>query len=320
MALSMSRAGPRNPPAPRRSAEEQVRDAAKARRGAGSEQPCPRHRSAGQEAGEGAADPAAGPPPQTRTGNKAGGEAALPRELRRRPAQGEGSDGRKDARGAPRHRGEPYCRERTLPRRFILGGQPEYTHTLTLTPSAPREPCPRLQGVWEGSDPTPPPPHTHPPTPRRLLPSADPAASARLGGPTAGESQLRRPDPFPAGRATLPPSLTSSQTLTGLGGGNEGNLPRPVPSRPMAASPAVTRTHLSPPPRPGAAGGEGGRRLYRPLKWLREPGGGERGGGASPRSAGSAVQSSRRRLADAPPRRKGRGRARSEAAAGGGER
>lgn len=139
MALLMSRAGPRNPPAPRESAEEQSQGCCE---GAGSEQPCPRHRSAGQEAGEGAEDPAAGHQPQTRTGNKAEGGG-------RRHSPGSCGGGQPTARGAtdgkmlgeqPGTGGEPYCRERTLPRRFIRGGQPEYTHTHTGSHSPPQPP------------------------------------------------------------------------------------------------------------------------------------------------------------------------------------
>lgn len=320
----MSRAGPRNPPAPRESAEEQSQGCCE---GAGSEQPCPRHRSAGQEAGEGAEDPAAGHQPQTRTGNKAeGGEGGTAPGAAAEASPRRGERRTERCSGSSRAPGGSLTAENGRSRAGLFGvaSPSTRTHTQAHThPLSPREPCPRLQGVWEGSDPTS--PHTHP-HPRRILPSADPAASAqaaaRLGGPTAAESRPRRPDPFPAGRATLPPAphLIPDADGAGRGGGvgNEGNLPRLVSSRPDPRPPPRPLRALTSPHRlvPALLGGERGRRLYRPLKWLRERKGGERGGGASPRSAGSAVQSSRRRLADAPPRRKGRGRARSEAAAG----
>lgn len=225
-----------------------------------------------------------------------GGKAAQPRELRRRPAHGEGSDGRKDARGAAGHRGGALLQRTDAPAQVYSGWPARvhaHTHRLTLTPSAPGS---HARGFREsGRDLTPRhPTHTHP-HPRRILPSADPAASAqaaaRLGGPTAAESRPRRPDPFPAGRATLPPAPHLIPDADGAGGGgNEGNLPRLVPSRPTAASPAVTRTHLTPPPRPGAArrrtgpaavpaakmaegakGGGEGRRSEPPLCRLRRP-------------------------------------------------
>lgn len=250
-----------------------------------------------------------------------GGKAAQPRELRRRPAHGEGSDGRKDARGAAGHRGGALLQRTDAPAQVYSGWPARvhaHTHRLTLTPSAPGS---HARGFREsGRDLTPRHP-THTPTPGGSFPQLTRLPPPRLlpawavpPPPRAGPG-ARIPSPR-AGRPSLPP-LTSSQTLTGLGGGaTRGTClvsSRPDPRPPPRPLRALTSPHRLV---PALLGGERGRRLYRPLKWLRERKGGERGGGASPRSAGSAVQSSRRRLADAPPRRKGRGRARSEAAAG----
>lgn len=253
-----------------------------------------------------------------------GGKAAQPRELRRRPAHGEGSDGRKDARGAAGHRGGALLQRTDAPAQVYSGWPARvhaHTHRLTLTPSAPGS---HARGFREsGRDLTPRHP-THTPTPGGSFPQLTRLPPPRLlpawAVPPPPRAGPGAPIPSPrAGRPSLPP-LTSSQTLTGLGevGGWATRGTCLVSSRPDPRPPPRPLRALTSPRRlvPALLGGERGRRLYRPLKWLRERKGGERGGGASPRSAGSAVQSSRRRLADAPPRRKGRGRARSEAAAG----
>lgn len=171
MALLMSRAGPRNPPAPRESAEEQSQGCCE---GAGSEQPCPRHRSAGQEAGEGAEDPAAGHQPQTRTGNKAeGGEGGTAPGAAAEASPRRGERRTERCSGSSRAPGGSLTAENGRSRAGLFGvaSPSTRTHTQAHThPLSPREPCPRLQGVWEGSDPTS--PHTHTPPP-----PADPSLS-----------------------------------------------------------------------------------------------------------------------------------------------
>lgn len=150
-----------------------------------------------------------------------GGKAAQPRELRRRPAHGEGSDGRKDARGAAGHRGGALLQRTDAPAQVYSGWPARvhaHTHRLTLTPSAPGS---HARGFREsGRDLTPRHP-THTPTPGGSFPQLTRLPPPRLlpawAVPPPPRAGPGAPIPSPrAGRPSLPP-LTSSQTLTGLG-------------------------------------------------------------------------------------------------------
>lgn len=107
--------------------------------GAGSEQPCPRHRSGGQEAGEGAEDPAAGHQPQTRTGNEArgGGGTAPGAAAEASPRRGERRAER--CSGSSRAPGGALLQRTGAPAQ-VYSGWPARVHTHTRSHSPPQPP------------------------------------------------------------------------------------------------------------------------------------------------------------------------------------